>query len=139
MGKFLLSESISCSKSGARSGVDPCRREAHRAALRSSHAAVKALRGRAMVPARPRDTEAPFLKITWSERGSRQHRSRTLRQSVQNAQFVYCFGYEVSILFVGPHPHYAIDLLRPDKIAPTLALDDTPVFEPLKPAYDRAS
>jgi len=42
-------------------------------------------------------------------------------------------------LFVGPHPHYAIDLLRPDKIAPTLALDDTPVFEPLKPAYDHAS
>ena len=44
----------------------------------------------------------------------------------------------MSILFVGLHSHNAIDLLWSNKIAATLALDDAPAFEPLKPSYDRA-
>ncbi len=68
-----------------------------------------------------------------------EDRDASIRQSVQNGQFLCRLAQHVSDLFVASHADKRIERLLVDVIVTAPAFDQTPTLQPIEPAYDRST
>ena len=64
---------------------------------------------------------------------------RSIRQSVQNGQFLCRLAQDASDLLAALHADERIERLLVHVVATTLAIDQTPALQPIEPAYDRGA
>src|SRR6516225_5837966 len=63
-------------------------------------------------------------------------REPSIRQSVQNGQFLCRLAQNASDLFVASHTDKRIERLRANVVTTTLSVDQTPTLQPIEPADD---
>jgi hypothetical protein len=68
-----------------------------------------------------------------------EDRGASIRQSVQNGQFLDRLAQNASDLFVASNTDQRIERFLADVIVTATALDQTPILQPIEPAYDRGT